>query len=211
MFERFTPEARQIVVVAREEAQLMHHGHLGTEHLLVALADEDEVRALGLERERARSEVVRTVGLGDVEPQDNTWVPFTAAAKEALEEALGEAMRMGHTQIDPGHLLLAVLKQRDGVARRILVTAGATPSELRESILRRLRELPRGAAPPGHIETPGSAHEAVTTALGRALLGDFGHPDVDARLLISIVRAGGPVGRFLQERGLSEDYLRTRF
>jgi ATP-dependent Clp protease ATP-binding subunit ClpC len=173
---------------------MMHHAHVGTEHLLIALGGEPEVAALGLDRERARGEVVKTVGLGDNPPGEP--VPFTAAAKEAMEAALGEAMRMGHVYIAPGHLLLAVLKQRDGVARRVLVAAGAVPSELRATIIERLQ------ATPSSPETPGAQHEFVTTALARAMLGDFGEPEVDALLLLSIVEAGGPLGRWLHERGV---------
>jgi ATP-dependent Clp protease ATP-binding subunit ClpC len=113
MFDRFTAEARQAVMRAQEESRLMHHGHVGTEHFLVALAQEPELARLGLDRQRARAEVVKTVGLGDVDPELHGQIPFTAAAKEALNDALGEAMRLGQGQIRPGHLLLAVLKQRE--------------------------------------------------------------------------------------------------
>jgi ATP-dependent Clp protease ATP-binding subunit ClpC len=181
----------------------MHHAHIGTEHLLIALAGEPEVTALGLDRERARAEVVKIVGLGDGSPRER--LSFTAAAKEAMETALGEAMRMGHVYIAPGHLLLAVLKQRDGVARRVLVTAGAVPSELRATIVERLQ------ATPASSETPGEQYEFVTTALGRALLGDFGAPDVDGQLLLAILRGGGPVAAWLSERGVSEDAVRRLF
>jgi len=137
MFERFTEQTRRAVVDAREEARRMLHAHIGTEHLLIALTSQPEVAALGLDRQRARAEVVKTVGLGSEEHEDP--IPFTAAAKDAMEVALDEAMRLGQQHIEPAHLLLAVLRQRDGVARRVLVAAGATPSEFREAIVRRLR------------------------------------------------------------------------
>jgi ATP-dependent Clp protease ATP-binding subunit ClpA len=140
MFERFSPAARNVPASAHAEARDMRHGHIGTEHLLVALATEPEVAALALDAERLRAEVVRTVGLGDAEPPSgNSWLPFTAAAKEALEAALAEAMQLGRREVEPAHILLSVLKQRDGVARRILVGAGATPSEFREAVIRRLK------------------------------------------------------------------------
>jgi ATP-dependent Clp protease ATP-binding subunit ClpC len=203
MFERFTDESRRVIEVAQQEAILMQHGHIGTEHLLVGLTSEPEVIALGLDRERARGEVVKTVGLG--EHVKSRHIPFTAAAKEAMETALREAMGLGHRQIRPGHLLLAVLKQRDGVGRRVLVAAGAVPSELRATIIERLQATPTSS------ETPGEQHEFVTTALGRALLGDFGAPDVDAQLLLAILRGGGPVAAWLSERGVSEDAVRRLF
>jgi ATP-dependent Clp protease ATP-binding subunit ClpC len=203
MFERFTDESRRVIEVAQQEAILMQHGHIGTEHLLVGLTSEPEVIALGLDRERARGEVVKTVGLG--EHVKSRHIPFTAAAKEAMETALREAMGLGHRQIRPGHLLLAVLKQRDGVGRRVLVAAGAVPSELRATIIERLQ------ATPASSETPGEQHEFVTTALGRALLGDFGAPDVDGQLLLAILRGGGSVAAWLSERGVSEDAVRRLF
>jgi ATP-dependent Clp protease ATP-binding subunit ClpA len=181
MFDRFTEDARQVIVDAQQETSLMRHRHIGTEHLLVALAGEPEVAALGLDRERARAEVVKTVGLGD-RPDKSGEVPFTAAAKDALAESLGEAMRLGHGQIRPGHLLLAVLKQRDGVARRILVAAGAVPSEFREAVIRRLA----GAAP--EPPRPG-VHE-------------------DARALLEILERRGAVAAWLRERGIDEDAVR---
>jgi ATP-dependent Clp protease ATP-binding subunit ClpC len=203
MFERFTDDSRSVIMAAQREADEMQHAYLGTEHLLVALADEPEIVALGLDRGRARAEVVKTVGLGDRTTKGE--IPFTAAAKEALQEALGEAMRLGHAQIRPGHLLLAVLRQRDGVARRVLVSSGAVPSELREAIIERLQSTT--ASP----ETPGQRHEFVTTALGRALLGEFGAPDVDAQLLLAILRGRGPVAAWLSERGVTEDAVRRLF
>jgi len=141
MFERYSDAARNIVSSAQEEARLMRHERLGTEHLLVALAHEPEIAALGLDPERARAEVVKTIGLG--EHDEPGFIPLTAAAQEALDDALGEAMRLGQHEIGTGHVLLGVLKQRDGVARRILVAAGATPSEFREAVSRRLQ----GAVP----------------------------------------------------------------
>jgi ATP-dependent Clp protease ATP-binding subunit ClpC len=140
MFDRFSPVARNVPITAHAEARDMRHSHIGTEHLLVALAGEPEVAALTLDADRLRAEVVKLVGLGDAEPlPSDTWLPFTAAAKEALEGALTEAMHLGRREVEPAHILLSVLKQRDGVARRILVSAGATPSEFRETVVRRLR------------------------------------------------------------------------
>jgi ATP-dependent Clp protease ATP-binding subunit ClpC len=176
MFDRFTEDARSVIAAARQETALMQHRHVGTEHLLVALAGEPEVAALGLDPERARAEVVKTVGLGDHAAAGE--LRFTAAAQEALEDALREAMRLGQHEIRPGHVLLGVLRQRDGVARRILVGAGATPSELRDAIVRRLE-----GAPP----------EVV---------------DEDARALLGILARGGSVASALRRRGVDEDFVR---
>jgi ATP-dependent Clp protease ATP-binding subunit ClpA len=192
MFERFTEDARQIVTVAHEEAAMMRHARIGTEHLLVALADEPEVGALGLTRVRARAEVVRTLGLGEAVAARQ--IPLTPAAHDALEAALGEAMRLGHDEVQPGHVLLAVLKQRDGVARRILVAGGAVPSEFRDAVIQRL------ATPP--------AASPLMVRLGEAPLGDIGNPRTDARLLLAILDRGGPVASWLRERGVDETTLR---
>jgi ATP-dependent Clp protease ATP-binding subunit ClpC len=197
MFDRFTEGARQAVTIAQAEARLMRHGHVGTEHLLVALADEPEVLALGLTRERARGEVVRTVGMGTVDGGLPSRLPFTAAAEEALRDALGEAMRLGQSQVQPGHLLLAVLRQRDGVARRVLVTAGAVPSEFRDALSERLTA-------PG----PKVTSDAVVARLGDRVVGDLGHARVDARLLLAILERNGPMAAWLRERGVDEPTLR---
>src|SRR6188472_2530243 len=105
MFERFTDQARQVVVLAQEEARLMRHGHIGT---------------------------------GNVEPGGQ--LPFTPAAHDALGATLRESLELGHDRVEPAHLLLGVLRQRDSVARRVLAGAGAHPTESREEVERRLAE-----------------------------------------------------------------------
>jgi ATP-dependent Clp protease ATP-binding subunit ClpC len=186
MFERFTEPAREVAVVAQEEARMMRHGHIGTEHLLVALAD---VPALGLTRERARAAVVQTVGLGDVDGAGGQ-LPFTAAAKEALEASVHEAMKLGHSEVQPAHILLGILRQRDGVALRVL---GTGPRELREAVIRDL------GAPPD---------DALVVRVGAEAIGDLGNPRADARLLLAILERGGPIAAWLRERGVSEDAVR---
>jgi ATP-dependent Clp protease ATP-binding subunit ClpC len=193
MLDRFTPQARDVISAAHVEAREMQHRHIGTEHLLVALAGEVELIGLGLDRERARAEVVKTVGLGEVSGTGER--QFTEAAKQALEDALGEAMRLGQREVQPGHLLLAVLKQRDGVARRILVTAGATPSALRDTVVRRLTDPP----PDGDV---------MPVVVRGEPLGDLGHPRVDARLLAAILDRDGAIAAWLRERGVTEDAVR---
>ena len=140
MFERFTDATRQVVTAAQEEAALMRHDHVGTEHLLVALADPlaPLLGPYGLTRERARGEVVRAVGMGKRDsPRE---LPFTPAARDALEATLEEAMQLGSEHVEPAHLLLGILRQRDGVARRMLMAAGATPREFRETVISALSD-----------------------------------------------------------------------
>src|SRR5256714_8054548 len=166
MLEHFTDPAREVVRVAGEEARLMRHGRVGTEHLLVALATLGDdpasavVRAHGLTGEKARAAVVGVVGLGD-EAAGGGEVTFSPAARDALEGAWAEAMRLGHTRVEPAHLMLAILRPQDAIARRVLTTAGATPPAVRTEILRRLHQPRRPPAPPRRPRTGGDALLAV--------------------------------------------------
>jgi ATP-dependent Clp protease ATP-binding subunit ClpC len=190
VFDRFTESARQVVVKAQEEAQMMRHGRIGTEHLLVALAD---VPPLGMTRARARSEVVKAVGLGD-EADAGGSIPMTPAAQEALETSLNEAMKLGQERIEPGHILLGIIRQRDGVAVRVLAAAGHPPRELREAVIAEL--------------TREQADDAVVVRLGREAIGDLGSFRTDVHLLLAILGRGGPVAAWLRERGVTDDALR---
>jgi ATP-dependent Clp protease ATP-binding subunit ClpC len=187
MFERFTEQARQVVVLAQEEARLMRHGHIGTEHLLVALArvDDDVATPLltghGLTGEKARAEVVAIEGVGNTEPGGQ--LPFTPAAQGALDATLRESLELGHDRIEPAHLLLAVLRQPDGVARRMLAGAGAHPPDARAEVVERLRRA--GLAP----------HEPRS-------------PHADGELLLEILARDGAVAAWLRERGVDEAAVR---
>jgi ATP-dependent Clp protease ATP-binding subunit ClpA len=203
MFERFTDQAREVVDAARDEARLMRHAHIGTEHLLVGLArGEDDTAAIlhrhGLTGERARAEVVRMVGMGD--DGERGQLAFTPAAHDALQQTLNEAMRLGHERVDAGHLLLAILRQPDALARRILLGAGAAPRDVRAELIRRLSERPSTVA-----RDPGGA---VMVRLDEAVVGDLGHPGVDGRLLLEILERHGAVAAWLRERGVDEASVR---
>src|SRR3954468_14800054 len=169
MFERFTDQARTVVVLAEEEARLMRHGHIGTEHLLVGLARVDDavaapmLRAHGLTGEKARAEVVAIVGVGNAEPGGQ--IPFTPAAHDALEATLRESLELGHDRVEPAHLLLGVLRQRDGVARRVLAAAGGRP--------------PTGAARGGRAP-PGAEEPALVPGRYAPRRADAGHAGRDA-------------------------------
>jgi ATP-dependent Clp protease ATP-binding subunit ClpC len=198
VFERYTEPSRQVIVLAQEEARLMRHGHIGTEHLLLGLARVDDASSsaplagLGLTVERARAEVVRHVPVGSHD--ESGAIPFTGAAREALEVALREALGLGHSAIRPGHLLLGVLRQADGVARRVLVEAGGDVQSVRAAIAAALGE-PVVAAPPGEGRV-GPVHLEST-----ALIGD---PDFDSRLLLTILACNSAVAERLRERGVDE-------
>ena len=187
MFERFTDQARQVVVLAQEEARLMRHGHIGTEHLLVALARVGDNVATpmladhALTPEKTRAEVVAIIGVGNAEPGGQ--LPFTPAAHDALEATLRESLELGHDRVEPAHLLLGVLRQRDSVARRVLAAAGAHPTESREDVERRLAET-SGAAVPRRS------------------------PHADGELLLQILGREGAVAAWLRERGVDEPAVR---
>jgi ATP-dependent Clp protease ATP-binding subunit ClpC len=187
MFERFTEKARHVVVLAQEEARLMRHGHIGTEHLLVALARvEDDVATPllsghGLTGEKARAEVVAIEGVGNAEAGGQ--LPFTPAAHDALEATLRESLELGHDRVEPAHLLLGVLRQRDGVARRVLAGAGAHPPEARAELIERLRQVGLGPQEPRP-------------------------PQADGELLLQILERDGAVAAWLRERGVDEDAIR---
>jgi ATP-dependent Clp protease ATP-binding subunit ClpC len=201
MFERFTESARQVVVLAHEEARLMRHERVGTEHLLVGLARVDDdvasavLRAHGLTGENARAAVVRLAGVGDAGEEGH--FPFTPAARDALDATLREALGLGHDKVQPAHLLLGILRQRDALARRVLSSAGANPTELRAEIVRRLGESPAPAPP-----------DASPVKIGDVPLGDLGNPRADGRLLLEILERHGAVAAWLRERGIDEDAVR---
>ena len=129
MFERFTERARQVVVLALEEARLLRHNYVGSEHLLLGLLREEEgqaaiaLGALGVELRHARAQVERIVGLGDSPSAGQ--VPFTPRAKRVLELAAKEGSSLGHDRIGTEHLLLGLLREGEGVGLRVLLELGA--------------------------------------------------------------------------------------
>jgi len=139
MFERFTERARQVVVLAQEEARSLKHNYIGTEHLLLGLLREDEGVAarvfekLDISVEEVRAAVVRIVGSGEEAPQGQ--IPFTPRAKKVLELALREALSLGHNYIGTEHILLGLIREEEGVATRILVDLDADPDKVRAEVM----------------------------------------------------------------------------
>jgi ATP-dependent Clp protease ATP-binding subunit ClpC len=125
LFERFTERARQVVVLAQEEARTLKHNYIGTEHILLGLLREEEglaarvLESLDITVERVRSQVVRIVGSG--EEVTSGQIPFTPRAKKVLELALREALSLGHNYIGTEHILLGLVRENEGVAARILL------------------------------------------------------------------------------------------
>ena len=142
MFERFTERARQVVVLAQEEARTLGHSHIGTEHILLGLlAEQNGIAAqvlvsLDMPLERVRGLVVRIVGSG--EDVTSGQMPFTPRAKGVLQLALREAIGLGHDYIGTEHILLGLTRENDGVAMRILLDFGADPEKIRSGVIHML-------------------------------------------------------------------------
>ena len=142
MFERFTERARQVVVLAQEEARTLKHNYIGTEHILLGLLREEEglaarvLEGLEITVEEVRSQVIRIVGAG--EEVTSGQIPFTPRAKKVLELALREALSLGHNYIGTEHILLGLVRENEGVAARILADFDADSEKIRNEIIRML-------------------------------------------------------------------------
>ncbi len=158
MFERFTERARQVVVLAQEEARTLKHNYIGTEHILLGLLREEEglaarvLEGLEITVEEVRSQVIRIVGAG--EEVTSGQIPFTPRAKKVLELALREALSLGHNYIGTEHILLGLVRENEGVAARILADFDADSEKIRNEIIRMLsgpsgRQRGQGAAQGG--------------------------------------------------------------
>ncbi|HEX9543049.1 MAG TPA: Clp protease N-terminal domain-containing protein, partial [Streptosporangiaceae bacterium] len=142
MFERFTDRARRVVVLAQEEARMLHHTHIGTEHILLGLIGEGggvAARALespGISLEAVRQHVGEITGRGQQAPSGH--IPFTPRATRVLELSLREALQLGHDYIGTEHLLLGLIREGGGVAARVLVTLGADAGRIRRQVIQLL-------------------------------------------------------------------------
>jgi ATP-dependent Clp protease ATP-binding subunit ClpC len=144
MFERFTERARQAVVLAQDEARLLRHNSIGTEHLLLGLlGDRDAVAAqvlanLGVTSEGVRAQVARTVGQGRKAPEGP--IPFASRSKKVLELSLREALALGHNSIGTEHILLGLVQVTDGLGAGILLDLGIDAEKIHDGLA---RVLPR--------------------------------------------------------------------
>jgi ATP-dependent Clp protease ATP-binding subunit ClpC len=158
LFERFTERARQVVVLAQEEARTLKHNYIGTEHILLGLLREEEglaarvLESLDITVERVRAQVVRIVGSG--EEVTSGQIPFTPRAKKVLELALREALSLGHNYIGTEHILLGLVRENEGVAARILLDFDADSEKIRNEVIRML------SGPGGRRQGSGSASSA---------------------------------------------------
>jgi ATP-dependent Clp protease ATP-binding subunit ClpA len=142
MFERFTDRARRVIVLAQEEARLLNHNYIGTEHLLLGLAHEGQgvaakaLELLGIRLEALRSQVQEIIGRGQQGPTGH--IPFTPRAKKVLELSLRESKQLGHNYIGTEHLLLGLIREGEGVAAQVLVKLGGDLPRVRQQVVQLL-------------------------------------------------------------------------
>ncbi|WP_235026737.1 ATP-dependent Clp protease ATP-binding subunit, partial [Dietzia lutea] len=142
MFERFTDRARRVVVLAQEEARMLNHNYIGTEHILLGLIHEGEgvaakaLESLGISLEAVRSQVEEIIGQGQQAPSGH--IPFTPRAKKVLELSLREALQLGHNYIGTEHILLGLIREGEGVAAQVLVKLGADLTRVRQQVIQLL-------------------------------------------------------------------------
>jgi hypothetical protein len=140
MFERFTDRARRVVVLAQEEARMLNHNYIGTEHILLGLIHEGEgvaakaLESLGISLEAVRQQVEEIIGQGQQAPSGH--IPFTPRAKKVLELSLREALQLGHNYIGTEHILLGLIREGEGVAAQVLVRLGADLNRVRQQVIR---------------------------------------------------------------------------
>ena len=141
MFERFTDRARRIVVLAQEEARMLNHDYIGTEHLLLGLIHEGEgvaakaLVSLGISLEAVRQQVEETVGHGQPQQSKSGHIPFTPRAKKVLELSLRESQRLNHNYIGTEHILLGLIREGEGVGARVLMALGADVDRVRHAVI----------------------------------------------------------------------------
>ena len=168
MFERFTDRARRVVVLAQEEARLLNHSYIGTEHILLGLIHEGEgvaakaLESLSISLDAVRAQVEEIIGQGGSSPSGH--IPFTPRAKKVLELSLREALQLGHNYIGTEHILLGLLREGEGVATQVLVKLGADLGKVRQQVIQLLSgyqgpgtkgEAAGSAAAPGNKDEPG--------------------------------------------------------
>src|ERR1700689_3787021 len=139
VFERFTDRARRVLVLAQEEARLLNHSFIGTEHILLGLIHEGEgvaakaLESLGISLEAVREKVEETIGMAGTAPSGSP--PFTPRAKKVLELSLREALQLGHSYIGTEHMLLGLVREGEGVAATVLVSLGTDLNRVRQAVM----------------------------------------------------------------------------
>ncbi|MEW1822076.1 ATP-dependent Clp protease ATP-binding subunit [Arthrobacter sp. NPDC080031] len=174
MFERFTDRARRVVVLAQEEARMLNHNYIGTEHILLGLIQEGEgvaakaLESMNISLDGVREQVQEIIGQGRQAPSGH--IPFTPRAKKVLELALREALQLGHNYIGTEHILLGLIREGEGVAAQVLVKLGADLGRVRQQVIHLLSGY-EGKDPSGMVAGPSQAEVAPA---GSVVLDQFG-------------------------------------
>lgn len=173
-FERWTERARQVVVLAQQEARTCKHNFIGTEHVLIGLLAEEEgvaarvLEGMGLTAEMVRQDVERIVGRGEHEA-DGQQIPFTPRSRKVFEMALREALSLGHNYIGTEHVLLGMVRENEGVGARILLDHDVDSEKVRNEVVRLLsRPAARRAPEPKPVQV------AFTVDVGQVWIDDDG-------------------------------------
>ncbi|WP_203136523.1 ATP-dependent Clp protease ATP-binding subunit [Microbacterium sp. JZ31] len=175
MFERFTDRARRVVVLAQEEAKMLNHNYIGTEHILLGLIHEGEgvaakaLESLGISLDAVREQVQDIIGQGQQQPTGH--IPFTPRAKKVLELSLREALQLGHNYIGTEHILLGLIREGEGVAAQVLVKLGADLNKVRQQVIQLLSGY-QGKEPVG--VNAGAQQESDSSKGGSQVLDQFG-------------------------------------
>ncbi len=168
MFQRFTDRARRVVVLAQEEARMLGHNYIGTEHILLGLIHEGDgvaakaLTAMGIGLEATRQQVESIIGRGQGAPTGH--IPFTPRAKKVLELSLREALQLGHDYIGTEHILLGLIREGDGVAAQVLAGFGADLNRVRQQVVQLLHGVPGAGFAPGG---PDDLRERLTSIATR--------------------------------------------
>ena len=179
MFERFTDRARRVIVLAQEEARMLNHNYIGTEHILLGLIHEGEgiaaraLESLGVNLTAVREQVQEIIGSG---PQASSGhIPFTPRAKKILELSMREAIQLNHGYIGTEHILLGMVRANEGVANQILSKLGAEPAKVRQTVMDLISGYP-GNSSEGNKEAAGvgAGNSREGTPAGSAILDQFG-------------------------------------
>src|ERR687897_516014 len=175
MFERFTDRARRVVVLAQEEARMLSHNYIGTEHILLGLIHEGEgvaakaLESLDISLEAVRAQVEEIIGQGQQAPSGH--IPFTPRAKKVLELSLREALQLGHNYIGTEHILLGLIREGEGVAAQVLQKLGADLNRVRQQVIQLLSGFQGKESAASGAQTSGSGAEAPSSSL---VLDQFG-------------------------------------
>ena len=175
MFERFTDRARRVVVLAQEEARMLSHNYIGTEHILLGLIHEGEgvaakaLESLDISLEAVRAQVEEIIGQGQQAPSGH--IPFTPRAKKVLELSLREALQLGHSYIGTEHILLGLIREGEGVAAQVLQKLGADLNRVRQQVIQLLSGFQGKESGQSAAAASGSSSEAPSSSL---VLDQFG-------------------------------------